>query len=97
MFFGRAFEKAISAYFLREDCPATFVAEWSKVRSAEMRFTARDSWESMWQAGLQLLRLFAQDDRVRINRPRQNLQRKVMRGRQVSATQRHSFSAERLP
>ena len=60
MFFGRAFEQALSAYFLREDAAAVLFREWSKSQSQRLRYTNGDSWDRMLQHGIQLLDRFCQ-------------------------------------
>jgi hypothetical protein len=79
MFFGRAFEQALSAYFLREDAAAVLFREWSKSQEQRLRYTNGDSWDRMLQHGIQLLDRFCQDDRIRIRQPRRNLQIKFSR------------------
>jgi hypothetical protein len=78
MLFGRAFEKALSAYFLREDAAALF-REWSACQNQGLRFSNGDSWDRMLQQGIMLLDRFCQDDRIRIRQPRRNLQIKFTR------------------
>ena len=79
MLFGRAFEKALAAYFLREDCTAVLFREWSLYREQGLQFSKGDTWDRMLEHGIQLLGRFAQDDRIRILRPRRNLQIKFTR------------------
>jgi PD-(D/E)XK nuclease superfamily protein len=79
LLFGQAFEKALAAYFRKEDCTAVFFQEWGLHRESRIEFSHGDSWDRMAQQGLQLLHLFAQEDRVRIRRPGQNLQVKIER------------------
>ena len=74
LLFGRAFEKALAAHFLREDSSAVLFREWSVSRETGLRFSNGDSWDRMLEQGIQLLGRFAQDDRVRVVRPCQNLQ-----------------------
>src|SRR4029077_13036238 len=74
MVFGRAFEQAVGAYFQRQDAAAVLYREWSTHRETGLHFSERDSWDRMLRSGVQLLDRFAQDDRVRIQRPRRNLQ-----------------------
>jgi len=84
MLFGRAFERALGAYFLREDAAAVLFREWSAVQSQGLQYSKGDSWDRMLQQGIQLLDRFCQDDRVRLRLPRRNLQIKFTR--QVSGT-----------
>jgi CRISPR/Cas system-associated exonuclease Cas4 (RecB family) len=79
MMFGRAFEKALAAYFRREDAASTLFNEWSMHRDSELDYCGNDSWDRMLQQGIQLLDRFAQDDRVRISRPRRKQQIKFSR------------------
>jgi hypothetical protein len=79
MLFGRAFEKALAAYFRREDAAAEFFTEWSGYRDRALTYSGNDTWDRLLQDGFQLLDRFAQDDRVRIRRPRRNQQIKFMR------------------
>src|SRR5215470_17111197 len=80
MLFGRAFEQAIAAYFRREDAAAVLYREWAAYRDNSLQnpqhphYSERDSWDRMLQSGVQLLDRFAQDDRVRVPRPRRNQQ-----------------------
>jgi len=79
MLFGRAFERALAAYFLREDAAAALFREWAACRNLGLRYTNGDTWDRMLQQGVQLLDRFCQDDRVRIRQPRRNLQIKFTR------------------
>src|SRR5437868_10225528 len=79
MLFGRAFEKALAAYFRREDAAAAFFTEWSAYRDSGLAYSGNDTWDRMLREGFQLLDRFAQDDRVRIPRPRRNQQVKFTR------------------
>jgi hypothetical protein len=74
MLFGRAFEKAVAAYFRREDGAAAFFNEWSAYRDSQLAYSGNDTWDRLLQEGFQLLDRFAQDDRVLIPRPRRNQQ-----------------------
>src|SRR5205807_1533667 len=79
MLFGRAFEQAVAAYFLREDAAAVLFREWSAWQNLGLQYSHSDTWDRMLQQGIQLLDRFCQDDRVRIFQPRQNLQIKFVR------------------
>jgi len=79
MLFGRAFEQALAAYFRREDAPVALYKEWVGYQKQDLHYSERDSWDRMLQQGVQLLDRFCQDDRIRIRRPRQNLQIKFVR------------------
>jgi PD-(D/E)XK nuclease superfamily len=79
MIFGRCFEKALAAYFGREDPTATFFKEWQEQQDAPLAYRKNDSWDRLYHQGIHLLELFAQDDRVQIRSPKQNLQVKLTR------------------
>jgi hypothetical protein len=79
MVFGRCFEKAVAAYFRREDSAAALFEEWSEFRDVDLNYGTSDGWDRMLHQGFQFLDRFAQDDRVRIPRPRQNQQIKFTR------------------
>jgi hypothetical protein len=79
MLFGRAFERALSAYFLREDSAAVLFREWAARQDQRLHYSNGDSWDRMLQQGIQLLDRFCQDDRIRIRQPRRNLQIKFSR------------------
>ena len=79
MIFGRCFENALVAYFRREDPTATFFKEWQQQQDAPLAYTKNDSWDRLYHQGIHLLERFAQDDRVQIRSPKQNLQVKLTR------------------
>jgi len=79
MLFGRAFERALAAYFLREDPTAVLFREWAACQNQGLQYSKGDTWDRMLQQGIQLLERFCQDDRIRIRQPRRNLQIKFMR------------------
>jgi hypothetical protein len=79
MLFGRAFERALGAYFLREDSAAALFREWSACQKLCLQYSNGDTWDRMLQQGMQLLDRFCPDDRVRIRQPRRNLQIKFTR------------------
>src|ERR1035437_3649732 len=79
MLFGRAFEKALAAFFLRQDASETLFNEWASYRDLDLQYSANDNWDRMLQGGMQLLDRFAQEDRVRILQPQTNLQVKILR------------------
>jgi len=78
MLFGRCFERALMAYFLREDSSAVLFKEWIAYRDAQLEYGNGGSWDRMVRQGVQLLEQFARDDRVRIHQPRLNLQVKLV-------------------
>ncbi len=84
MLFGRAFEQALSAYFLRQDATEVLFKEWSLHQNTPLDYSHGDSWDRMLQQGTKLLELFAQNDRVEVRYPKRNLQIKVSRS--LSAT-----------
>jgi hypothetical protein len=79
MLFGRAFEQALAAYFLREDPAAVLFREWTACQNHEVRYSNGDTWNRMLQQGIMLLDRFCQDGRIRIRQPRRNLQIKFSR------------------
>jgi len=79
MLFGRAFEKALAAYFRREDPSVVLFQEWSAYRDKDLDYSKGDTWDQMLHQGFQLLDRFAQEDRIRISRPRRNQQIKYSR------------------
>jgi hypothetical protein len=74
MLFGRVFEKALAAYFQRDDPAAVLFEEWSRFQEEPLEYTNGDSWERMLRQGTQLLERLAQENRIRIRQPRRNLQ-----------------------
>ena len=79
MLFGRCFEKALAAYFRREDAAVVLFQEWSAFRDADLEYPRNDGWDRMLHQGFQLLDRFAQDQRIRVPKPRQNQQIKFTR------------------
>lgn len=79
LLFGRVFEKALAAYFRREDPTAALYEEWAAYQETPLEYTNGDSWERMLRQGVQLLERLAQDNRIRIRQPRRNLQIKLTR------------------
>jgi len=79
MLFGRAFERALAAYFLRQDAAAALFQEWKVYQDQKLEYSQGDSWDRMLEQGIQLLNRFCQDDRARIRQPRRNLQIKFVR------------------
>jgi hypothetical protein len=78
MIFGRCFENALGAYFREEDCGAALFKEWGVYRDAAFEYKGKDTWDRLVHQGIHLLQRFAQDDRVRIQNPRKNLQIKIL-------------------
>ena len=74
MLFGRAFEQAIAALFRREDPAAVLFEQWGLCKDMGLTYSGNDTWDRMLQQGVQLLERFAQDNRIRIRRPRSRQQ-----------------------
>jgi hypothetical protein len=79
MLFGRCFEKALAAYFRREDSDAALFKEWGAYRETPLEYSNGEDWERLARQGVQLLERLAQHDRIRIRQPRGNLQVKLVR------------------
>ncbi len=79
MLFGRVFEKALAAYFCREDSTAVLFEEWGAYQETPLQYSNGDSWEKALRRGVTLLERLAQDNRLRIRQPRRNLQVKLLR------------------
>src|SRR5438552_16046660 len=79
MLFGRAFERALAAYFLRQDAAAALFAEWKVDQDQKLGYLHGDSWDRMLEKGILLLERLCQEPRVRIRQPRRNLQIKFVR------------------
>ncbi len=77
--FGRCFEKALAALLSREDGAAVLFQEWGTYRESNLEFGTGDDWERMLRQGVMLLERFAQEDRVHIHHPKQDLQVKLIR------------------
>jgi hypothetical protein len=79
MIFGRCFEKALESYFCGEDCAAALHQEWGVYRDTPFEYKKGETWDRLVHQGVHLLERFAQDNRIRIPEPQQNLQIKVVR------------------
>ena len=79
MVFGRCFETALGAYFRREDSTDVLFKEWGAFRDAPFEYRKKDSWDRLVHQGVHLLQKFAQDDRVQVLNPQENLQVKLLR------------------
>jgi hypothetical protein len=79
MVFGHCFETALGAYFRTEDPSAVLFKEWGAFRNTPVEYKKGDSWDRLVHQGVHLLQKFAQDDRVRISRPKESLQVKMLR------------------
>src|SRR5260370_26593809 len=74
MVFGRCFEKALAAYFCREDSAAVLFKEWEAYRDTPFQYRKVQSWDHLFHQGVHLLETFARANRIRIGSPKQNLQ-----------------------
>lgn len=79
MIFGRCFEKALSAYFCREDSTAVLFKEWDAYRDVPFAFRNEESWDRLFHQGVHLLETFARDNSIRIRTQKKNLQIKMLR------------------
>ena len=79
LLFGRAFEKALLSFFDGKDSTATLFKEWGVHQDQELEYAHGDNWERMFQQGVQLLERLAQDNRIIVDHPQQNMQVKVLR------------------
>ena len=77
--FGRCFEKALAAYFERQDAGAVLFKEWGVYRDVPLEYSQGDDWERLLRQGIGLLEQFARDNRIRIRQPQQNMQKKLVR------------------
>ena len=79
MIFGRCFEKALESYFCGDDCSAALHREWGAFRDTHFEYKKGETWDRLVHQGVHLLQRFAQDNRIRIPQPQENLQLKVVR------------------
>lgn len=79
MAFGRCFESALGAYFRGQDCSVALFREWGAYRDVPFEYQKTDTWDRMVHQGVHMLQRFAQDDRVRVQDPDENLQIKILR------------------
>src|SRR3984893_10595495 len=79
LLFGRCFEQALAAFFATDDSGAALFNEWSKHQDAQLEYSRGDSWERMFRQGVQLLERLAQDDRIQVRDPHQNMQVRLLR------------------
>jgi hypothetical protein len=54
-------------------------SEWGAYREAALEYAHGDDWERLLRQGIGLLEQFARDNRIRIRRPKQDLQKKIVR------------------
>jgi PD-(D/E)XK nuclease superfamily len=78
MAFGRSFENALGALFRKEDPGAALFTEWSAYRNAALEYKKGDTWDRLVHQGIHLLERFAQDDRIRVHDPQNDLQLKIV-------------------
>jgi PD-(D/E)XK nuclease superfamily len=78
MVFGRSFENALGALFRKEDPGAALFAEWSAYRNAALEYKKGDTWDRLAHQGIHLLERFAQDDRICVHDPQNDLQLKIV-------------------
>jgi hypothetical protein len=79
LLFGRCFEKALAAFFLREDSCAVLFKEWGAYRDSPLEYKNGEDWERLVRQGVQLLERLGQDNRIRIRQPRRNMQVKIIK------------------
>ena len=79
MVFGRCFEQALFALFCKDDPEARLFEKWGAYKEASFIYKKGESWDRLLHQGVHLLQKFVQDDRIRVRRPKQNLQVKVVR------------------
>jgi hypothetical protein len=77
--FGRSFEQALAAFFEGQDSAAALFQHWSPYQEAALDYSHGDSWDRMLRQGIQLLERLAQDNRIVVAQPKQNLQVKLVR------------------
>jgi hypothetical protein len=54
-------------------------SQWGKFQDAQLEYCHGDSWERIFRQGVQLLERLAQDDRIRVRHPQQDMQVKLLR------------------
>src|ERR1700690_2070679 len=79
MAFGRCFEKALAAYFTREDCSVALFKEWGAFRDTPFEYRKGESWDRLLHQGVHLLEKFVRENRVCVSNPQENLQLKINR------------------
>jgi PD-(D/E)XK nuclease superfamily len=79
MVFGRCFEKALESYFCGDDCSAALYREWNAYRHTAFAYKTGETWDRLVHQGVHLLERFAQDDRIQVPKPKENLQIKAVR------------------
>jgi hypothetical protein len=79
MVFGRCFERALGAYFDKQDCTTALFKQWEAFRDTPFEYRKGDSWDRLLHQGVHLLEKFVREDRVRVQCPKENLQFKITR------------------
>jgi hypothetical protein len=79
LLFGRAFEKALAAFFRREDSTVELFRQWSTWQTSELVYSHGDTWDRMLRQGIQLLERLAQDNRIKLAQPDRDQQLKLAR------------------
>ena len=79
MVFGRCFEAALGLTFVKRTRPRCCSKNGAPSGTTAFEYKKGDSWDRLLHQGIHLLQKFAQDDRVRIRRPKENLQVKILR------------------
>ena len=51
LLFGRCFEKALAAFFLREDSAAALFKEWGAYRDTPLEYKSGEDWERLASPG----------------------------------------------
>src|SRR5580658_2796537 len=74
MLFGRCFEQAVAALFRHEDPSVVLFEQWAPCKDVELTYSGNDTWDHMFQQGIQLLERFTQDGRVQIHQPESHQQ-----------------------
>ncbi len=59
MAFGHSFEKALAAYFFREDGGAALFKEWGTFRGIPLEYKKGETWDRLVHQGVHLLKRFA--------------------------------------
>ena len=77
--FGRAFEKALAAFFEHQDAGAVLFKEWGAYRDVPLEYSHGDDWDRLLRQGVALLEQFARDNRIRVRKPKRNTQKKILR------------------
>ena len=69
MLFGRCFEQAVAALFRHEDPAVVLFEQWAPCKDMELVYSGNDTWDHMFQQGIQLLERFTQDGGSRFTNP----------------------------